>query len=81
MSTITIRLPDELKARVPRGEEAGTTSQAFILEAITEKVDLAEQSAGFHDEAERRFVRIVETGETIDWDEGRTYLMDRLRGQ
>src|SRR3546814_4125412 len=42
MSTTTIRLPDELKARIAEAaKRAGTTSHNFILEAIAEKADLA----------------------------------------
>ena len=82
MSTTTIRLPEELKARVAQAAEAaGTTSHNFILEAIAEKASLAEQRAGFHDEADRRYARILETGETIEWQEFRGYMMDRARGK
>lgn len=82
MSTTTIRLPDELKARIAAAAgRAGTSSHNFILEAIAEKADAAERQADFRDEAERRYARIVETGETIDWEEYRSYLMDRVRGQ
>ncbi|WP_407354514.1 CopG family ribbon-helix-helix protein [Luteimonas sp. R10] len=82
MSTTTIRLPEDLKARVARAaKEAGTTSHNFILEAIAEKAELAEQRAGFRNEAERRYARIVETGETIDWEEYRAYMMGRVRGK
>ncbi len=36
MGTTTIRLPDELKARVAAAaKQAGTTSHNFILEATT----------------------------------------------
>ena len=82
MSTTTIRLPEELKARIARAAAAaGTTSHNFILEAIAEKAAAAEHRADFHDEAERRYARIVETGETVAWDEYRLYLMERARGK
>jgi predicted transcriptional regulator len=43
MSTTTIRLPDELKARVAlAAEQAGTTAHQFILQAIAEKTAQAE---------------------------------------
>src|SRR5690606_30325512 len=49
MSTTTIRLPEDLKARVAKAAEAaGTTSHNFILEAIAEKADLAERRVDFH---------------------------------
>ncbi|HXE65686.1 MAG TPA: DUF1778 domain-containing protein [Rhodanobacteraceae bacterium] len=82
MSTTTIRLPDELKSRIARAaKRAGTTSHNFILEAITEKANSSEQRAEFYAEAERRYQRIVETGETIPWEEFRSYLLDRIRGK
>ncbi len=82
MSTTTIRLPDELKARIAEAaKQAGTTSHNFILEAIAEKADSAERQADFHSEAARRYERIVETGETIPWDEFREYLMGRIHGK
>ena len=82
MSTTTIRLPDELKSRVARAaKRAGTTSHNFILEAITEKADSAEQRAGFHAEAERRYAEFLETGKSIPWEEVRSYLKARLAGQ
>ncbi len=50
MSTTTIRLPDDLKARLAAAaERAGTTSHNFILQAIAEKTELEEQRQAFHD--------------------------------
>ncbi|NZA27793.1 ribbon-helix-helix protein, CopG family [Luteimonas sp. SJ-92] len=81
MSTITIRLPEELKARLARATKAaGTTSQAFILEAIAEKITLAEQRADFHAVAEQRYAQFLETGEAIPWEEVRTLLKQRIAG-
>ena len=55
MSTTTIRLPDELKARVAvAAKHAGTTAHAFILEAIAEKAEQAERRADFDAVAEAR---------------------------
>lgn len=82
MSTTTIRLPDELKARVAEAaQQAGTTSHNFILEAIAEKADSAERRADLDEEAERRYARIVATGETIPWEEMRKYLENRIAGR
>jgi len=75
MSTTTIRLSDELKARVTEAaRRAGTTAHGFILEAIAEKTALDERHADFRVEAENRYARIVDTGESIDWDDMRNYL-------
>lgn len=82
MSTTTIRLPDELKARVATAaEHAGTTSHNFILQAIAEKTEQEERRRGFHDDAETRYAKLVATGETIPWDEMRAYLEGRMAGQ
>jgi len=81
MSTTTIRLPEDLKARVTvAAKRAGTTSHSFILEAIAEKAEQAERRVGFNDLADKRYAHLVATGKTISWDEMRGYLEDRLAG-
>lgn len=75
MSTTTIRLSDELKARVSRAaESAGTTAHSFILDAIAEKTEAAERQGGFHREAEQRYAKVMATGMTIPWEQMRQYL-------
>ena len=82
MTTTTIRLPEELKERVARAaQRAGTTSHAFILDAIAESVDEDERRDDFHTTAERRYAEIVASGRTIPWSEMRIYLEDRLAGR
>jgi len=82
MSTTTIRLPDDLKARVAAAaRRAGTTAHGFILEAIAEKTDEEERRSDFHDVAEMRYAEIVASGKTIPWSEMRTYLDNRLAGK
>ena len=68
MPTTTVRLPEDLRARIASAaKRAGTTTHAFILEAIAEKALREEQRADFDAEAEARFARIVATGETLSW--------------
>jgi predicted transcriptional regulator len=75
MSTTTIRMPDELKARVTAAaEKAGTTAHSFILQAIAEKAQQQELYSEFNEQAERRYAAILATGKTIPWNEMRTYL-------
>ena len=82
MSTTTIRLPDDLKARISAAaKQAGTTTHAFILEAIAEKAEQAERRADFDAVAEARYASIVATGKTIPWPEMRSYLEARLAGK
>jgi predicted transcriptional regulator len=82
MSTTTIRLPEDLKARVAAAaKRAGTTTHGFILEAIAEKTKQDELRADFDAVAEVRFARIVASGKTIPWQEMRGYLEERLTGK
>lgn len=82
MSTTTIRLPEDLKARVAQAAAAeGTTAHNFILEAIAEKTALAEQQADFHAVADQRYAQFLESGESVPWEDARVYLMQRLEGK
>jgi predicted DNA-binding protein len=79
MSTTTIRLPEELKARVAAAaKRSGTTTHNFILEAIAKKTAQDDLRANFDAVAEERYVNIVATGKAISWQEMRGYLEDRL---
>lgn len=82
MPTTTIRLSEDLKARVTdAAKRAGTTSHNFILEAIAEKADQAERRDAFHALADARYARFIADGKTIPWDEMRSYLEARLAGK
>lgn len=82
MSTTTIRLPENLKARVAAAaKRSGTTTHGFILEAIAEKTEQEDMRAAFDADAEDRYARIVATGKTIPWQEMRGYLEERLAGK
>ncbi len=82
MSTTTIRLPPDLKARVAAAaKRAGTSVHSFILEAIAEKADEQERRGDFHDVADKRYSRIAASGKTIRWSEMRTYLENRGAGK
>ena len=82
MSTTTIRLPEDLKARVAAAaKRSGTTTHGFILEAISEKTMLEDLRADFDVTAEDRYARIVASGETIPWQEMRGYLEAHLAGK
>ena len=81
MPTTTIRLPENLKARVAEaGQRAGTTSRAFILATIAGKAEREERRADFDQVAEDRHARIAASGETIPWQEMRAFLEQHLAG-
>ena len=82
MSTTTIRLPQDLRARVvAAAKRAGKTAHSFMLEAIAEKIDEAEWRSGFHDVSDKRYSRSAASGKTIPWSEMRTYLEKRISGK
>ena len=78
MSTTTIRLTDELKARVEKAaKRAGTTPHNFIVQAITERAAYDELRAEFEKVAEQRYEEFLETGMSIPWNRMREYLLKR----
>jgi len=82
MTTTTIRIDDELKARVAAAaERAGKTAHAFILDAIARTVEQAELDEAFHRVAEERWANILATGKTVPWDEAKAWLEARSRGE
>lgn len=82
MPTTTIRLSDELKARVAEvATTTGTNSHSFILQAISDKLDLAEQQANFQSVARQRYARIAASGQAIAWADMRRYLQERVAGK
>lgn len=82
MATTSIRLPDDLKARIADAAmHEGTTPHSFILAAIAEKAAQVELRAEMEAVAADRYADIVTTGETIGWDDMRDYLKARIAGQ
>lgn len=80
--TTTIRLPDELKARLARlAELEGTSTHSLILDAIAEKVDALEHRHTFHEEAQQRLAHLEETGMGIAWVDMKRYLDARMAGE
>ena len=59
MSTTTIRLEDELKARInAAAAQAGKTAHAFILDSLAQTVEQVELDNAFHAVADERWARI-----------------------
>ena len=82
MTTTTIRIEDDLKARVAAAaEHAGKTTHAFILDAIAQTVEQAELDAEFHRLADQRWANILATGKTVPWDAAKAWLEARSRGE
>lgn len=82
MSTTTIRIEDDLKARVAAAAaRAGTTAHAYIVEAIARTVEQAELDEEFHRIADARWAKVLSTGKAIPWERAKAYLEARARGQ
>jgi predicted transcriptional regulator len=82
MTTTTIRIEDDLKARVAAAaERAGKTAHAFILDAITQTVEQTELDAEFHRLADERWAKILATGKTVPWDDAKAWIEARTRGE
>jgi predicted transcriptional regulator len=82
MTTTTIRLPPDLKARVAAAaKKSGQSAHSFIVDAIAEKAEDAERRSEFHEVADRRFDAIAAQGKTIPWSEMRSYLEKRVAGR
>jgi predicted transcriptional regulator len=80
--TTTIRIEDELKARVAAAAaRAGKTSHAFILDAIAQTVEQAELDEAFHRLADERWAKVVASGKTVSWDDAKVWLEARSHGE
>jgi predicted transcriptional regulator len=81
MSTTTIRLDDELKARVAAAaERVGKTTHGFIVDAIAGETERSELEAQLQRVADERWTRFLKAGKSIPWGEGRAYLEALAQG-
>lgn len=78
MSTTTIRIEEDLKARVAAAaQQMGKSAHAFIVDALAERVEQVELDTAFHAVADERWADIRSTGKTVAWDDAKAYLADR----
>ncbi len=81
MSTTTIRIEDDLKARVAASAaRSGKTTHAFIVDAIAQTVAQAELDNELHQIAEERWAGLMATGKTVPWEEAKAYLRAKAAG-
>ena len=82
MPTTTIRIDDDLKERIAAAaERVGTSAHAFMVDAITLTVEQSEEDAALHRLADERWANIVQTGETVGWEDMKSWLRARARGE
>jgi len=82
MSTTTIRLDAALKARLAAAaRRTGQTSHAFIVDAIAQTVERAEQEDELHRVADERWAKLMATGRSVAWGDAKAYVRARARGE
>lgn len=82
MSTTTIRISGDLKARIAAvAKEANQTSHAFIVETLADATEAAETQAALRRLANERWATLEQTGKSVPWDEAKTWLRSRAAGQ
>jgi len=82
MATTTIRIDDELKARIAAAAaRAGKSTHAFMLDAIAGTVEQAELEEAFHRIADKRWAGLLASGKTVAWDDAKAWLEARSRGE
>lgn len=82
MSTTTIRIEEELKARIASAAaRAGKSSHAFIVDTLAETVERSEMDESLHRIADERWVMLQRTGEAVGWDDAKAYVQARAAGK
>jgi predicted transcriptional regulator len=81
-ATTTLKLPEELKARVAAAaESAGKTPHAFMVEALTAQTALAERRREYVASAAKAEQEVAEYGLVYDADEVFSYIKAKLEGK
>ncbi|MFA6921275.1 MAG: hypothetical protein WC216_05485 [Gallionella sp.] len=82
MATTTLKLPDELKARISFAAHAsGKAPHAFMIQALTAQTTLFEQRQAFIQSAIDAEQEVAEHGLVYEADEFFSYLDERLDGK
>jgi uncharacterized protein (DUF1778 family) len=82
MSTITVRIEDDFKARVAAAATGrGHSVQSFVLEALALAVERAEIDAELHRIADERWARLLSKGRPVSAEDARKWLSARARDE
>ena len=80
--TTTLKLPEQLKARIaPLAEANGKSPHAWMIEALEERVVQSESYAEFMAEALEADREMTETGEGYAMEDVHRYLRAKLEGK
>lgn len=81
-STTTLKLSDELKARIASAaQQTGKTAHAFMVEALELQTELAERRSAFVADALLAREEVARYGLVVDADEVFDYLKARADGK
>ena len=79
MSTTSLKLPDEIKQRAQAAaERLGVSAHAFMVQAIEQAAEAAEQRARFMDEALAARAEALASGQAYAAEDVHDYLRERL---
>lgn len=82
MSTTTIRIEEELKARIATAAaRARKSSHAFIVDALAEAVERSETDEMLHRIADERWAMLLSTGESVGWEDAKAYAQASAAGE
>ena len=81
-STTTLKLSDELKARIASAaQQTGKTAHAFMVDALELQTELAERRSAFVADALLAREEVARYGLVVDADEVFDYLKARAEGK
>jgi len=81
-ATTTLKLPDELKARIAAvAQQSGKSAHAFMVEALELQTELAERRTAFVADALLAREEVARYGLVVDADEVFDYLKARAEGK
>lgn len=82
MSTTTLRLPEELKARIERlAAASGSTVHGFMVDTLAQAAEQQERQQSFDAEVQQRWQALLQTGEHHTHEDMRSYAMALARGE
>lgn len=80
-ATTTLKLPDELKARIAAvAQQLGTSAHACIVEALELQTAVAERRTAFVADALRAREEVARCGRVVDADDAFDHLQARTAG-
>lgn len=82
VATTTLKLPDELKARVAAvAQSIGKTPHALMIDALTTQMTLLERRQSFIESALKAEQEVADYGQVYEADEVFEYLQARVAGK